>query len=300
MIVRGKPVCPLPLHPQPPRPPIFRCRSSGINANRSPVLCVRGLLPRSVQISKKSDGRSVRTLAAPVAAAAAGAAASAGLNIWVQWLLGIGGFVVCITGSIFMIAALPTLVAVRRAARRMEVVMVLMEKEMPDTMRALRLSSLEITDCIEEFTDLGSDVVSGVRASASAVVAADRGVRQAAMAVTEGVIPAIKARAPAARESLEGSLRDRARQDYAQPIAKKVGRSTARKVKAARTILKTANLGGKALSLWRVGRGIQKGLARARDVESGRYNGSNSSKKASSPEVQDSGQNQSTKPQGVA
>lgn len=45
--------------------------------------------------------------------------------------------------------------AVRRAARQTEVVMMIMEKEFPETMKAMQLSGLEVSECIEEFTDLG-------------------------------------------------------------------------------------------------------------------------------------------------
>lgn len=45
---------------------------------------------------------------------------------------------------------------VQFAARRVTVVMKLLEMEMPETMAAMRMSSLEISDCIEEFTGLGS------------------------------------------------------------------------------------------------------------------------------------------------
>lgn len=41
------------------------------------------------------------------------------------------------------------------AARRVNLVARLLELEMPETMAAMRLSSIEISDCIEEFTALG-------------------------------------------------------------------------------------------------------------------------------------------------
>lgn len=48
----------------------------------------------------------------------------------------------------------------RNAARRVDVVMKILELEMPDTMAAMRLSSLEISDCVEEFTGLGYFLIS--------------------------------------------------------------------------------------------------------------------------------------------
>lgn len=45
--------------------------------------------------------------------------------------------------------------AMQSACTRLEVVMNILEKELPDTMAAMRLSSLEVSDCVEEFTGLG-------------------------------------------------------------------------------------------------------------------------------------------------
>lgn len=45
--------------------------------------------------------------------------------------------------------------AARRAALRMEILCAILEEEMPDTMKAMRLSGLELSDCVEEFTALG-------------------------------------------------------------------------------------------------------------------------------------------------
>lgn len=90
-------------------------------------------------------------------------------HVGVQWLVGIGIFIFCVTASVFLISSLSALKVdhavvidvnsdkqeIQFAARRVTVVMKLLELEMPETMAAMRLSSLEISDCIDEFAALG-------------------------------------------------------------------------------------------------------------------------------------------------
>ena len=45
--------------------------------------------------------------------------------------------------------------SIRRAARAMETMLCTVERELPETAAALRLSSMELSDAIEEVTLLG-------------------------------------------------------------------------------------------------------------------------------------------------
>ena len=88
---------------------------------------------------------------------------------------------------------------------------------MPETMAAMRLSSLEISDCIDEFAALGyhnslstsadnlygrTDLASGLRSSANLVSAAEKGVHQGTRVIKDAILPAIRDKAPDAKSVL--------------------------------------------------------------------------------------------------
>ena len=69
-----------------------------------------------------------------------------------------------------------------------------LEMELPDTAASIRLSSLELSDCMSELSALGSDVSAGVRATAQLVRSAEAGMRQGASLVGAAVVPALARR----------------------------------------------------------------------------------------------------------
>lgn len=69
-----------------------------------------------------------------------------------------------------------------------------LEMELPDTAASIRLSSLELSDCMSELGALGNDISSGVRATAQLVTSAEAGVRQGATLVGAAVVPALARR----------------------------------------------------------------------------------------------------------
>lgn len=74
-----------------------------------------------------------------------------------------------------MLSAIPALLAFKRAAESIEELMDVMREELPDTMAAVRLSGMEISDLTMELSDLGQEITRGVRNSTQAVrVAEDR------------------------------------------------------------------------------------------------------------------------------
>ncbi|XP_008809505.2 uncharacterized protein LOC103721190 isoform X2 [Phoenix dactylifera] len=72
-------------------------------------------------------------------------------------------------------SAIPALLAFKRAAESLEKLLDVTAEELPDTMAAVRLSGMEISDLTMELSDLGQEITQGVRSSTRAVrIAEDR------------------------------------------------------------------------------------------------------------------------------
>lgn len=69
-----------------------------------------------------------------------------------------------------------------------------LEMELPDTAASIRLSSLELSDCVSELGALGNDVSSGIQATARMVTTAEAGLKQGAGLITSAVVPALAKR----------------------------------------------------------------------------------------------------------
>ncbi|XP_024518043.1 uncharacterized protein LOC112341689 isoform X1 [Selaginella moellendorffii] len=78
-----------------------------------------------------------------------------------------------------ILAAIPTLLAIKKAAEAMEKLAKTTREELPGTMAAVRLSGMEISDLTMELSDLGQEITAGVRRSTQAVRAAEDGLRRA-------------------------------------------------------------------------------------------------------------------------
>ncbi|KVI04382.1 hypothetical protein Ccrd_017304 [Cynara cardunculus var. scolymus] len=89
-------------------------------------------------------------------------------------------FIAC-TASIaftgFVMAAVPTLYAMGRAAISLAKLADTAREELPSTMAAIRLSGMEISDLTLELSDLSQEISDGVNKSAQAVQAAEAGER---------------------------------------------------------------------------------------------------------------------------
>ncbi|KAI4345185.1 hypothetical protein L6164_012333 [Bauhinia variegata] len=72
-------------------------------------------------------------------------------------------------------SAIPTLLAFKRAAESLEKLMDVTREEIPDTMAAIRLSGMEISDLTMELSDLGRGITQGVKSSTRAVRVAKEG-----------------------------------------------------------------------------------------------------------------------------
>ncbi|KAE8711621.1 hypothetical protein F3Y22_tig00110283pilonHSYRG00102 [Hibiscus syriacus] len=90
-------------------------------------------------------------------------------------------FVYCTASVAFtslVIAAVPTLIAMRRAAVSLSKLADTAREELPSTMAAIRLSGMEISDLILELSDLSQEITDGVNKSAKAMQAAEAGIQQ--------------------------------------------------------------------------------------------------------------------------
>eukprot|EP00877_Chromochloris_zofingiensis_P010389 jgi/Chrzof1/5603/Cz16g08240.t1 len=69
------------------------------------------------------------------------------------------------------------------------------ETELPDTAASMRLSGLELSDCVQEVGELSDELTSGLRASARLLSATEQGIKQApalvGSAVTGLVLPTL-------------------------------------------------------------------------------------------------------------
>ncbi|XP_018717710.2 uncharacterized protein LOC104420199 isoform X1 [Eucalyptus grandis] len=115
-------------------------------------------------------------------------------------------------------SAIPTLLAFKRAAESLEKLMDVTREELPDTMAAVRLSGMEISDLTVELSDLGQDITQGVRSSTRAVRIAEERLRQltnmAPPALLQGIPrqetePKGPALARTAKELREGIVKSR-------------------------------------------------------------------------------------------
>ncbi|KAM3281862.1 putative protein isoform X1 [Capsicum chacoense] len=90
-------------------------------------------------------------------------------------------FIACttaISATWLFVSAIPTLLAFRRAAESLEKLMYVTREELPDTMAAVRLSGMEISDLTMELSDIGQGLTQGVRSSTRAVHLAEERLRQ--------------------------------------------------------------------------------------------------------------------------
>uniref|UniRef100_A0A7N0ZU67 Uncharacterized protein n=1 Tax=Kalanchoe fedtschenkoi TaxID=63787 RepID=A0A7N0ZU67_KALFE len=116
----------------------------------------------------------VRTASVPVRPPAA----KMSLNDQAFWLL---SFIACTTSIAFtglVVAAVPTLFAMARAATSLSKLADTAREELPSTMAALRLSSMEISDLTLELSELSHEITDGVAKSSQAVQAAKAGIGQ--------------------------------------------------------------------------------------------------------------------------
>ncbi|KAL9436505.1 hypothetical protein AB3S75_022538 [Citrus x aurantiifolia] len=107
-------------------------------------------------------------------------------------------FIACTTSVAFtslVVAAVPTLYAMGRAATSLSKLADTAREELPSTMAAIRLSGMEISDLTLELSDLSQEIADGVNKSAQAVQAAEAGIRQIGTLAHQQTISIIQERA---------------------------------------------------------------------------------------------------------
>ncbi|KAL9241483.1 hypothetical protein vseg_015593 [Gypsophila vaccaria] len=85
---------------------------------------------------------------------------------------------VAIASTCLFCSAIPTLLAFKRAAESLEKLLDVTREELPDTMAAVRLSGMEISDLTTELSDLGQGLTRSVKSSTNAVRMAEERLRQ--------------------------------------------------------------------------------------------------------------------------
>ncbi|GBG86186.1 hypothetical protein CBR_g41090 [Chara braunii] len=108
------------------------------------------------------------------------------------------GFIACVTSgalSAMLFAAIPTLLAMKKAAEAMEKLADTAREELPGTMAAIRLSGMEISDLTMELSDLSQEIGDGVRSSARAVQAAEDGLKRVGSYASAQTIALLQERA---------------------------------------------------------------------------------------------------------
>ncbi|XP_073014092.1 uncharacterized protein [Typha latifolia] len=94
-----------------------------------------------------------------------------------------------------VVAVIPTLFAMKRAATSFAKLADTAREELPSTMAAIRLSGMEISDLTLELSDLSQEIADGVSKSAQAVQAAEAGIRQMGTMARQQTISMIQERA---------------------------------------------------------------------------------------------------------
>ncbi|XP_010546389.1 PREDICTED: uncharacterized protein LOC104818479 isoform X2 [Tarenaya hassleriana] len=93
-------------------------------------------------------------------------------------LLNVIACATAVSATWLFFAAIPALLAFRKAAESLTKLMDVTREELPDTMAAIRLSGMEISDLTMELSDLGHDITQGVRNSTRAVRLAEERLRR--------------------------------------------------------------------------------------------------------------------------
>ncbi|XP_057501838.1 uncharacterized protein LOC130785701 [Actinidia eriantha] len=148
-------------------------------------------------------------------------------------------FIACTTSVAFMslvIAAVPTLYAMGRAAISLSKLADTAREELPSTMAAIRLSGMEISDLTLELSDLSQEIAEGVNKSAEAVQAAKAGIRQIGSVARQRTMSMIEERANLPPISL---------QPLVAGAAKKTSRAVGNATKSFINLISGGELGSK-------------------------------------------------------
>ncbi|KAG8478973.1 hypothetical protein CXB51_028853 [Gossypium anomalum] len=147
------------------------------------------------------------------------------------YLMAFIAFTTSVAFTSMVIAAVPTLSAMGRAAVSLSKLADTAREELPGTMAAIRLSGMEISDLTLELSDLSQEIADGVNKSAKAVQAAKAGIWQIGSFARQQTMSMIQERASLPVISL-------------QPVVSGAARKTSHAVgQATKTIMNIINQG---------------------------------------------------------
>jgi len=134
---------------------------------------------------------------------------------------------------------IPAIKSFKRAADEIALLARLLREETPDTLATLRLSGVEVADCVEEIGELSNDLTRGLRQSARTIAATSGAVKGGAHYVKDNVYPVVKERVvPVAANTMKTVLDKRAgMKNYDKPIVAMAASRTGKIIKGLRGIL---------------------------------------------------------------
>lgn len=176
----------------------------------------------------------------------------------------------CLLGSALSAALLSLIPTLRSARRTMDEIAYLaasVREEVPDTLAAVRVSGLELTDVMEEVGELTADVGGGLR-SAGRGITASVNTAQMVGRYAAAAIPEVRRRAtPIVGSVKTGTVRvleERADMEpYSGPIISNTAKSAKKGVTAARNALKSADV---ARNVGRLYKTLRAPPARPKDM----------------------------------
>ena len=198
--------------------------------------------------------------------------------------------VFCVLGgalSAFLLACVPTLRAIANAADEIADLAASIREEVPDTLAAVRVSGMELTDCLEEVGELTHDVGSGIKGTGKAVaytVDTAEFLGKTAASQVKKVLPEVKKvgerATPAARRALETASasidetlrrsdetlkRNADTETYSEPVVAAAARATKNGVRYARGAIRAAGVAKQVGRVVKTVRGVaDAGAAEAR------------------------------------
>ena len=202
-------------------------------------------------------------------AAAAATALDGGVFVAPAALTFAAGVVACVLGSAlsaFLLAFIPTLRALKGAANEIADLAATIREEVPDTLAAVRLSGLELTDCLEEVGELTSEVNSGVKGTGRVLTMgvdtagtlgkyAAETVRVVVPEVRKRATPLVQKARRAAEVNVERSLEENAQtEEYSGPVVVAAARATKSGVQYARGALRAAGVARQVGRLYKTAR----------------------------------------------
>ncbi|KAL8138206.1 hypothetical protein V2J09_004207 [Rumex salicifolius] len=136
-------------------------------------------------------------------------------SISVQWnitqrhitVLNVAACLTSVSATWLFCSAIPAMLAFKRATESMEKLLDVTKQDLPDTMAAIHLSGMEISDLTTELSDLGHDITRGVRRSTQTVRVANMNIIAPLQVVvsprtTQIKLPAVAATARGVKEGI--------------------------------------------------------------------------------------------------